>query len=948
MKLHLLGLGFLCTLPLATASLAVPDEDDDVPVSRELAGIAEEQALLRRQLQRLRSTMEVLLDRIETEGRTHTADLLREGLGLLDERAAASGATPVTLDELMELSRESVERGQLVQSLERQETLIGDLERLLSILMDRKNLESLEEHLNENLELQETLGELLGREQDLRRETESLRQSASSEGQRALEETLQSLMEEQTRQLSENEELGRESGTMELELLERELNELVRDQTTDSEVLDAWQPAESEELRSALAKLEEARSGEARAGRLSEAADSLREAAEEIESATPAEASEGNWAESLAAAAEGEERHARVSGDPAAQEAAEALQAGSEAVAEADLGSTSPEPREATAAELRELAEGLDAAAEAARAPAREARAEAERQVGELAERETAAGQMAREAQEPLSQVAEREAAGEEEGARRALEQAAQALRQGQESLEFLGQALARSQAEGSERSERIARGLDTLSPGQSPSGQQAREQLSEAASKMQEAAQAARQDDAAQAGESAREALEALKEAAQALAQARENAGQEVAQSARQGAQAQSELAQQTRSAQPQVAEGSLNPVAEESVRQDLERAAEAMERAAQELSEGKSASAAASQREAREALSRASESAREGVSPDSPEDRQRAEELAREQEQIRQDILDLARRAEERKNAQPLPSLERADQAAQQAGESLEQGDLSEAERNEEEVERELENALDELKEEEEAYQRLRQEEILFRIAEEVLQMISAHREQMTAVREIDAGRTPGETPSRSQRLRLRAVAREEESLAARANEMAEAIASEQSQVTAELMNNVADDLTRIARDLGQEGDYDTGERVQARQRDVEENLEWLLEALKQEQRRREQEQQQQQQQQQEGQNQQQPLVPDATELKLLRRMELDVQNAVDEMLILYPELEDPDSVDPLVLEEILRLASRHERVTVLFSGLRERVGLPPPDGEQAPAEDEDQEDR
>ena len=181
---------------------------------------------------------------------------------------------------------------------------------------------------------------------------------------------------------------------------------------------------------------------------------------------------------------------------------------------------------------------------------------------------------------------------------------------------------------------------------------------------------------------------------------------------------------------------------------------------------------------------------------------------------------------------------------------------------------------------------------------------------------------------------------MSREEESIASRADEMAVAIAEEQSQVTAELMINVGDDLERIARDLDQAGDYDTGEGVQAKQRDVEENLEWLLEALQKEQRRRQDEQQDQQQQQQQGEGENPPstppLVPDATELKLLRRMEVDVQNSIDEMLISYPELENVDDVDSLVLEEILRLASRHERITELFSHFRERIGLPPPGGE------------
>jgi hypothetical protein len=73
----------------------------------------------------------------------------------------------------------------------------------------------------------------------------------------------------------------------------------------------------------------------------------------------------------------------------------------------------------------------------------------------------------------------------------------------------------------------------------------------------------------------------------------------------------------------------------------------------------------------------------------------------------------------------------------------------------------------------------------------------MVTAHREQMAAVREVDAERTAGDSPSRSVRLRLRNVAREEETLGQRAGELTAAIEAEGSQVTAELMRSVEGDL-------------------------------------------------------------------------------------------------------------------------------------------------------
>jgi hypothetical protein len=81
---------------------------------------------------------------------------------------------------------------------------------------------------------------------------------------------------------------------------------------------------------------------------------------------------------------------------------------------------------------------------------------------------------------------------------------------------------------------------------------------------------------------------------------------------------------------------------------------------------------------------------------------------------------------------------------------------------------------------------------------------------------------------------------------------------------------------------------------------------------------------------------------------ELKLLRRMEVEVLDSLDELLALYPELaEEGAEVDPLLLDDILRMAHRHERTSDLFEQFRERLGLPDPgeeDGELAPPSPEE----
>ncbi len=179
------------------------------------------------------------------------------------------------------------------------------------------------------------------------------------------------------------------------------------------------------------------------------------------------------------------------------------------------------------------------------------------------------------------------------------------------------------------------------------------------------------------------------------------------------------------------------------------------------------------------------------------------------------------------------------------------------------------------------------------------------------------------------------MRGIAREEESLASRAAEIADAIGKEGADVAGRLLSNVSSDLGRIARDISAEGDYQTGERVQGLQRDVEEALLWLLDALRAEQARRQNEAGDQKTPGQQAQDQRQTLIPDSAELKLLRRMEIDLQQSVEQMMRLYPELgEDAEvELDPLLLSDVARLAARHQQITELFQSLRERVGIPAP---------------
>lgn len=199
--LRALACAALALGPLLPAVAQQPD--------RELSAIAEEQALLSRQLQRLRLTMENLIPRLEQEERSHALELLRQGLTLLDERIAEAGS--LTLDELMKAARDGVESGRAVQSLERQEAAIKSLERLIAVLTDRESLERLESSLQELRALRERLRAMAQREASLEQETRELRSDSQSAAQRALESELQQLSERQRELLREFGELEAQS-----------------------------------------------------------------------------------------------------------------------------------------------------------------------------------------------------------------------------------------------------------------------------------------------------------------------------------------------------------------------------------------------------------------------------------------------------------------------------------------------------------------------------------------------------------------------------------------------------------------------------------------------------------------------------------------------------------------------------------------------------------------
>jgi hypothetical protein len=904
----------LCLCASLMPARAAVLQDD---LTREQAALAEEQLLLHRQLSRLRETMVTLAARLETEGRVHAAELLRSGISHLDSRGGDSQA--YTLEEWMERTREDIRAGRTHTALENQERILTNLASLLDILMDRQGLENLEEELEKLKQVRAALGQMADEEAKLREDTEQLRDDSANDAQRALEQGLSEALTEQRSILAASEQQARSGGIFDLEAFRSRLEELIAAQAVSGEVFEGWDPLAQEQLRLLRTPLESARSAEADQARLEQGVAELQAAAEALESGEPAE--------ELQAAAERAERDARASGREAAQSVAQAL---AQAAASAQAASTE-EQRKAAAEEARQAAEDLAQQAGNAARESAAAREQARSLAKPLAEKDSAAGRTAERVQEALETPENIQGAIDELDLGIATQsQTAQALEASQDQGAQETRALEREAASAAERHE--IENAEALASA-----------LNEAQESLEEAAEAARQGQAEAGREAAKQGQEALQRALSEVGRALEDAHEQADDAEREALQErQEQLAEKISELGEQAAQGSMAPSSQEDVQGSLSEAQGSMQQASSQMgSKGSQSDAQKSQREAIDQLEQARRAAEEGIEPQTPEQKERAKEQAERQKAIEEKLLELAKLNQERNSPLPQPNLSKAASSASEASDSLQEGNLDQAQQQEEQTEQEIREALDDLEEEEEQYQRLRQEELLFRVAEEVQAMLEMLEEQMRATKEINASREGRTRVSRSDRVRLRNTSREFEAIAQRANQVRSAIAKEGVAVFAEIVRNVEADLVRIARDMGEGGGYQSGERIQALQEDVHRNLVWLKDALDKELGERQQEEE-------EpppsggggsGPQQPQPLVPDVAELKLLRMMEVELIAKLEQQLQLHPELAGPtEDLDPLLLEDISRLAYQHNRISELFTLFRERLEIPAPPG-QAP---------
>lgn len=310
----------------------------------------------------------------------------------------------------------------------------------------------------------------------------------------------------------------------------------------------------------------------------------------------------------------------------------------------------------------------------------------------------------------------------------------------------------------------------------------------------------------------------------------------------------------------------------------------------------------------------------------------------LAEEQKKLQRDIQDLAKRIDPKKNPQAKKSLEEAAKEAQKAEESLQGNDPQEAEKAQEKTKEELEKARKALKKERDQYLSLRQEELLFKIADEVESMIASQSDinRQTLTLMASAGESSGSL-SRGLRSQVRQLGRKEGELADRASFLSENLAKEETLVFTYVLDSVSTDLNQLKSSMSKRRPV-LGDEITDLQTEALEQMKWLLQALKQQIKQKKEDRKQDQQQEQkpdeekpentnQGQNKKR-LVPDKAELMLLRRLEMDVRQQIQAFLELEKEL--GSEFESMNKRRLNRMAHKHSKISDLFKEFVESRGM------------------
>lgn len=418
------------------------------------------------------------------------------------------------------------------------------------------------------------------------------------------------------------------------------------------------------------------------------------------------------------------------------------------------------------------------------------------------------------------------------------------------------------------------------------------------------------------EASDRLQEARDALVESERTLAAARNRARAMAAASARQAESQADELkqdAQRLEAAEPEAGPELLDRTRE--LMAELAAMQEALQ--SQQLSQAGQQGAAAEQslNEILEQLRKRRQGADDqAAEPATPE--QVAAAVA-DQQELKRRLRELMDRLEELPDQEFQQPGQRAENAMESASEALDEGRSQEAATRQKEASEALEEAKKKLQGERDRYEQLRQEEVLFKLGEELKEMLDEQIAASRETREIDEARGDRERLSRSHRRAVARLSESERTLSREATSLAEDLAADGAKVFVFAIEQIADGLESAANELA---DQQTGAFVASIQQSVEHRLADLSAVLADELERRRKAMSEMDPDAPPGEQAgdgKQPLVPPVAELLLIQRMELMALTRIENFQSLHGA-EGMGEMELLVLE---RWALEHSKTTALF---------------------------
>lgn len=899
-----------------------------------------------RKAERLQGLMTRLLQRYEREQKPEQVKLLRDGLAHLERSGILRDVASI---------RDDIAATAFTEANRKQKEVVDDLERLLNILLERKSIENLDQALAQVAEQARSARELADRQRELQEQTREAMRSEPSAAEQPLLDALQTLRDAERREAERN---MRAAGTRRpfLESALDRVRELLRGQARlEQGLADEAAGKRSEakarefdlgELTERTRELQADLRDQARTQALGESSRALQKDAAGTDETALQQARDRLEAQLQAAPKRGGTSEGKTR-DPAWSEVKEQLRAAGAGATEAErqqlakVGEAGQKLAEERAREATQAnaaaAERLGKAAEqlAARL-AEQAKAEAGAEAGAPPAKDTAATAVA-QAQQRLAEAAKANEAADTKQAQQKVNEALAALDQARALHQQQNPDADRKASEMAAEANAAAQELQNA-----PSAEQAERDASqqlraaeqalrevEAAGQQERPAAGTRQQAAATSRQNLEAAQQALEKALQAAAQ---NSGEDM----QQAAQRQQELQQAAKNAAEQMQKaaenGTLTKEQQQQAGQKMQQARERMQNAAQKLQSGQQANAANEQQAAAESLQEAMQ-ALDQNRPTSEAQKQQLKDQAKQQEALAEDIVRLAEELKKRDNKAAERKAEAAAEAAKKAQRAMEQGDEAETDKQQEEAKKNLEEAAKELEEEKDRYQDLRQEELLFRMKDELTTFLE--RQRPLTAQTVEAQKSAGaDGLSRAMRTKANQIGEEEQELAGKVEFLVQALSEEGNLVYQAVLKANIDDLREVARRLGGRRP-DVASFTTLLQQDVERRTEELLTALENERKRREQERKDRQKQQQEGQDkgknkfdpQRKKLVGLIAELEMLKKLGIDTRTATDNLRTLVDARGD-DVISEAEVALIERLAHRHSEITRLFQQIKAGV--------------------